>query len=669
MLSGTQSKQHPLPSNDNSPLFYTQEFRSFIGHLEYKNSLSALLRFVSSTSGVNAAIRAAPYVYALHSNLKLTREVIEIISYSRHGDHVKVWGAEVFMRILSQIPEEQRSALRVSVRALADHFSTKLQESFKKDEICDVYNREYIEYLNKVLQHYSRHRTENHVFIDKDTIADAARSILDDMVKHFALADNRKFCLLLTFFGANFDTNGALSSEVLREILLYGSPAACVPNNNISIEESTCRDKITTALHTAINTIRNRIEETESFVYKSHSWYKIFTKIKQAYQYYITLPRLSHMFDVVRRLDTNYKTSISLGDCSEFFASLEEVKPAKGNTKSECMQRLFLSLEEAHSSYKLTPHHKHVADVRNCRVNQGTVPIQSIKPSFIGKLKQVRRKICSYFTRKKTPPQLTKAHKRKSRSRTYCNRYSKEVVYNSSSELDELGTYNDICAERANSDSPLPSSSRYPVRYSIHKKHTTWRKHLLKKAGKLIKPHCISPASRSSMKRRASSRTSIYLPSGALRASTSAHYASFLELAVKSRHRSVSCISFEEGLTVFPSEEQDNFSSSALDPLSTSSLQSEHKQSASNPAGKKKSKLKVLLKKTKKYLRKNVFHHQSDNELANDIHRIDGVSGYDQRVAEATGSPVQSPHYALQTHDEFPPLGPTHHKTRASKTK
>ncbi|MFV9839023.1 MAG: hypothetical protein AB8U44_03290, partial [Aaplasma endosymbiont of Hyalomma asiaticum] len=435
MLPCTQSQQYLLPSNDNNPLFRTQGFRDFIKHLEYKNSLAALLRFVSSTSGVNNAIKAAPYVYVLHSNLKLSHDVAEILSCPQHGGHVRVWGSELFTRILSQLPEKQRASFRVPIGAIAEHFATKLQGNFKKSLVCGVYNTEYIDYVNSVLKNFSRGSADNLVVIDKNMIVETAQSILDEMVKHFSTADNRKFCLLLTFFGANFETNSLLSSDILREILLFSNPMACVPSKNISSAESTCRDTITSSLRNAITDIREQIEKTEAFAHRSYPWYRIFTKMKQVCSYYVTLPRLSHMFDIVRRLDTNYKTSISLGDCSEFFTSLEEVKSLMGNRKNECMNLLFSSLEKAHSSYRPIPHHEYVAEVRNCRESHITVPMHPIQMSFMGKLKQVKKKICSYFTRKKSTYKAPRMPKPRASNRIGRYKYS-ESPLNSTCSLD-----------------------------------------------------------------------------------------------------------------------------------------------------------------------------------------------------------------------------------------
>ncbi|MDB1135579.1 hypothetical protein [Candidatus Anaplasma sp. TIGMIC] len=483
--------------NDNNSPFLTEAFHGLANHLAHKNSISALHGFVLTTSGVNSAMCDYPYLDILHQNLRLTPKNSGILSSSHKGHHVQVWGTELFTRILMGLPEEARNAIKVPLQDLAQCLAAELSNVFRKTHICEVYSSQYLAYVRKKIDDHLKHSCVELPIIDEHVIARESLGILDDMAGYFTSTKHRRLFLLLSFFGTNCDTDSDLySSKILKEVLHYSQKTSLSTKQNLNPHEEHCRKQIFTAIQKAIKCISTDLEKAQAFVASNFPWYCIIKKLRQMFYALFTIPVLTHIFHTVKETDSAYKDSIMFGDCLEFFSSLQEIETTL-SCHIKYASTLFSSLREIKHTYTVEPHSDYVASVRSCTTGYRTSPICSATSANCNKLQHKIRAGFSamHSTASSGSNVVAKAFARirnkVSSPKTHLSAITAESCHIPSageslhvSRLSAAHTrphYNSECTVASNDN-----DCRYSKRSK--RKLPSWRKHLLKKAHKLLSP-------------------------------------------------------------------------------------------------------------------------------------------------------------------------------------
>ncbi|KJV66652.1 hypothetical protein APHNP_1132 [Anaplasma phagocytophilum str. ApNP] len=383
--------------NDNTPFFSTPEFYDFAKHLVHKGSLSSLFGFLLSSSGTNSAMMDTPYIGILYSNLKLTEEAKSILFQHQKKHYLSLWSTEIFTRILSTLARELHTDIDPSIPNLAPLFSSQLMSHFKKEKVCCIYRTQYLSDVQQILDQYFQNSQIKMPLIDANVIAKTHLDVLDDLLKYYSSRDDRRCCLLLTFFGANFEElSQSRPSDSLREILLCKQNVSPVSEFSINATEAKCRQAISSAIHDEVSQINTELEKTLAFVHVPSPWYCLIRKIKQLFHRFFSIPKLECLLDAFKQIDASYKASISFGDCSEFFSSLHDISSTFNSTGKKRTARLFLALKDIQRSYPIPTCSEYVSHVRNCESTYHPVNLNDVRVHSSNKLQRIKQKLCVY---------------------------------------------------------------------------------------------------------------------------------------------------------------------------------------------------------------------------------------------------------------------------------
>ena len=488
--------QSPLPyrircreiDDEHLSLFSTTEFHAFIKELLQMNSLAGLFSFIVSTHGVNKVSRENPYIFILYENLRPTHRTYNMLAHAKSGHYIKAWGTEIFTRVLAKIPltEEQRMSAKLPL--IATHLAERLYTTYKLNKVCTIYDSKFLDYVSKTIAHEFEGNSLQHR-IDAQTIVQAGNEIVSDMQKYFAKNRRHKYCTLLTFFGADFHTNPTTTSPTaLKEVLLSSKVVAHIANGNISPAETSCRNGIFAALSTAITGITSKLEEEEIFASKVFAWYHVVKKLRQLVCKYITIPALNRSVHIVKLLDTGYRKSICFGDCTDFFVLFEDVKNNFTGGNDQYIQHLFSALGTMQRSYVVMPHSELATEIRNCSTGHTPLRVAPVCTSLTAKLQKTGHKISAGAVslhnttiletnaflqniRKKLCKSKGDSQKRPCNTAGYHGSTLSTYPSKKSASLEDINPVNDNLATFT----------------SCHKRKTvSWRRHLLKRAGKLL---------------------------------------------------------------------------------------------------------------------------------------------------------------------------------------
>ncbi|WP_249548838.1 hypothetical protein [Anaplasma phagocytophilum] len=381
--------------NDNTSFFSTPEFYGFAKHLVHKGSLSSLFGFLLSSSGTNSAMMDNPYISILYSNLKLTEEGKSILLKHQNEHYLSVWSTEIFTRILSTLAMEQHTDTGLSIPDLTQLFSSQFMSHFKKEKVCCIYRTQYLSYVQQILDKYFQHSQIKTPLIDANVIAKTHLDVLDDLLKYYSSRGNRRCCLLLTFFGANFEElSQSCPSDLLREILLYKQNVSSFSELSINVTEAKCRQAISSAINSEVSKVNAELEKTLAFVHVPYPWYCLIKKIRQLFHRFFSIPKLEHILDTFKQVDASYKASISFGDCSEFFSSLHDIRNTFDSAENKCTARLFSALKDIQCSYPIPTHSKYISHIRNCESTYNPVNLDEVILRSNNRLQRIKQKLC-----------------------------------------------------------------------------------------------------------------------------------------------------------------------------------------------------------------------------------------------------------------------------------
>lgn len=488
--------QSPLPNriccreidDAHLSLFATAEFHVLVKELTRKNSLASLFSFIVSTHGVSAVSREHPYIFILYENLKPTHKTYNMLSHAKSGHYIKTWGTEIFTRILAKIPLTAERATTTKLPLIAAHLADKLYANYRLNKVCPIYDSRFIAYArDTIARELGCHNTQYN--IDAPTIAQVGNEIVSDMQKYFAQKRRRKYCTLLTFFGADFDTRPAItSSAALQEVLLSSKVVEHVANGNMSPAEASCRNGIFTALSTTITEITHRLEEEEIFVSKVFAWYRVVKKLQQLICEYITIPTLNRSLHIVKQLDASYRKSICFGDCTDFFESFKDIKNHFSSGNDQYIQRLFSALSTTQSTYTIMSHSELAAEIRDCNTGHTTLRVAPVCTSLTAKLQKTGYKISAGAASLRNTTIFE--------TNAFLRNIKKKLCKSKADAQKRLGTthkhYGSTTSIHLSQKFESPEDGGYDndnqaVFTSYHRRKTiSWRRHLLRKVGKYL---------------------------------------------------------------------------------------------------------------------------------------------------------------------------------------
>lgn len=469
-------------------LFATAEFHALAEELTQKNSLACLFSFISSAHGVNSVLREHPYIFILYENLRPTHKTYNMLSHAQSGHYIKTWGAEIFTRVLSKMSMDQEHEIKTRVPLIASRLADKLYADYKLHKVCHIYNDRFVATAQAVLaRELGGHSARS--LIEVQTVLQVGNEIIADMKEYFAQKHRMKYCKMLTFFGADFDTKPAItSSDILRDVLPISRVVGPVANCNMRPAETACRDRVFKALNAAITEITSKLEEEEIFANKTFAWYCILQKLRQIFCEYFTISALNRSLHIVKQLDCAYRKSIRFGDCLEFFTSFKDIKDNFPSLNDRCVTRLFSDLADAQRAYTVVPHSELTTEIRNCVTGYKALRVAPLCTTLSSKLQKTGHKISAGASslrsttiletnaflqniRKKLCKTKTTAPKRLNGDRKNYGSTLSICSLKMSGSLEKMGCDNDNL-----------------VTFTSHHKRKTmsWRRHLLKKAGKLL---------------------------------------------------------------------------------------------------------------------------------------------------------------------------------------
>lgn len=473
--------------NDNTPFFSTPEFYDFAKHLVHRGSLSSLFGFLLSSSGTNSAMMDNPYVSILYSNLKPTEETKSILFKHQNEHYLSLWSAEIFTRILSTLAREQHTDIGPSISNLAQLFSSQLMSHLKKEKVCCIYRTQYLSHVQQTLDQYLQDSQITTPLIDANVIAKTHLDVLDDLLKYYSSRGNRRCCLLLSFFGANFEElSQSCSSDLLREILLYKQNVSSTSEFSINATEAKCRQAISSAINSAVLKVNAELEKTLAFIHVPYPWYCLIKKIKQLFHRFFSIPKLEHILDTLKQVDASYQASISFGDCSEFFSSLDGIHNTFYGAENKYTAGLFSALKDIKCSYSIPTHSEYVSHIRNCESTYNPVNIDDVILRSNNRLQRIKQKLCLRVKSMKN----TVIQKRYSQDAnalpTTC--YEKTTAQEPNVRTNPADVHASISDTFSSNISIASCNDNAAVHTKKHKKRTSTRKNLLKRVHNIL--HC-----------------------------------------------------------------------------------------------------------------------------------------------------------------------------------